>query len=84
MNRKEQLRKLQLILVMAFSIYPLILIVLKSIALGLLPFGWVIPDAGTAALLVGAGLVGGVAQIMLTAERFSGRRRNRILHGCVQ
>lgn len=43
MNRKEQLRKLQLILVMAFSIYPLILIVLKSMALGLLPFGWVIP-----------------------------------------
>lgn len=43
MKGKEQIRKLQLILVMAFSIYPLILIILKSTALGLLPFGWVFP-----------------------------------------
>lgn len=33
-----------------------------------LPFGWVVPQAGTAALLVGAGLIGGVAQIMLTSS----------------
>ena len=33
-----------------------------------LPFGWVVPGAGTAALLVGAGLIGGVAQIMLTSS----------------
>jgi len=33
-----------------------------------LPFGWVIPQAGTAALLIGAGLIGGVAQIMLTSS----------------
>lgn len=33
-----------------------------------LPFGWVVPEAGTAALLVGAGLIGGVAQILLTSS----------------
>jgi drug/metabolite transporter (DMT)-like permease len=32
------------------------------------PFGWVIPDPATAAQLIGAGLVGGVAQILLTAS----------------
>ena len=37
-----------------------------------LPFGWVMPDARTAALLVSCGLMGGVAQIMLTsAYRFA-------------
>lgn len=33
-----------------------------------LPFGWTVPDAGTAALLVCCGLMGGAAQIMLTAS----------------
>ena len=33
-----------------------------------LPFGWVVPDAGTAALLVAAGVMGGAAQIMLTSS----------------
>ncbi len=45
-----------------------------STILGLLtlPFGWVMPDARTAALLVGSGLLGGVAQILLTsAYRFA-------------
>ncbi|MTE01253.1 EamA family transporter [Paracoccus sp. YIM 132242] len=45
-----------------------------STILGLLtlPFGWVMPDARTAALLVGSGILGGVAQIMLTsAYRFA-------------
>ena len=32
-----------------------------------LPFGWVIPDWGTAAMLVTAGLIGGVGQILLTS-----------------
>lgn len=37
-----------------------------------LPFGWVMPDTVTAAMLVAAGLVGGVAQIFLTsAYRFA-------------
>ena len=37
-----------------------------------LPFGWVVPSAGIAALLVGAGLMGGVGQICLTsAYRFA-------------
>lgn len=31
-----------------------------------LPFGWVIPDATVAALLIGAGILGGMAQIFLT------------------
>jgi drug/metabolite transporter (DMT)-like permease len=30
------------------------------------PFGWVLPDPGQAALLVGAGIAGGIAQIFLT------------------
>lgn len=33
-----------------------------------LPFGWVVPDAGTAALLVVAGVMGGAAQVMLTSS----------------
>lgn len=33
-----------------------------------LPFGWVIPTAGEAALLVGSGLLGGVGQIFLTSS----------------
>lgn len=40
-----------------------------STLLGLLtlPFGWVMPDAGTLAMLVAIGLLGGVAQILLTS-----------------
>ena len=38
-----------------------------------LPFGWVIPTAFDAGLLISAGLVGGVAQILVTASyRFGG------------
>ena len=33
-----------------------------------LPFGWVVPDALDASLLIGAGLIGGVAQILVTAS----------------
>jgi drug/metabolite transporter (DMT)-like permease len=33
-----------------------------------LPWGWVVPSAGTTALLVTAGLLGGVGQILLTAS----------------
>jgi drug/metabolite transporter (DMT)-like permease len=41
------------------------------LALCTLPFGWVIPDAKTFGLLVLAGLIGGVAQILITsAYRF--------------
>jgi drug/metabolite transporter (DMT)-like permease len=36
------------------------------LALVTLPFGWVVPDAREAALLVSAGLLGGVGQILLT------------------
>ena len=41
-----------------------------STVLGLLtlPFGWVMPDGVTAALLVGSGLLGGLAQILLTSS----------------
>jgi drug/metabolite transporter (DMT)-like permease len=41
---------------------------LGGAALGLasLPFGWVIPDLATLGLLVAAGLVGGVGQLLLT------------------
>ena len=40
-----------------------------SAALGLLtlPFGWVMPDAMTLALLVATGLLGGIGQILLTS-----------------
>jgi drug/metabolite transporter (DMT)-like permease len=31
-----------------------------------LPFGWVVPTAGEAMLLVGAGFLGGIGQILLT------------------
>ncbi|MEO0765100.1 MAG: DMT family transporter [Pseudomonadota bacterium] len=38
-----------------------------------LPFGWVVPSAFDATLLIGAGLVGGVAQILVTSSyRFGG------------
>jgi len=37
------------------------------LALLTLPFGWVIPTGGTAAMLVAAGLIGGVAQICITS-----------------
>lgn len=38
-----------------------------------LPFGWVVPDTHVLAMLVGAGLIGGVAQIFITsAYRFAG------------
>ena len=41
------------------------------LALLTIPFGWVMPTGGTLALLVGAGLIGGVAQILVTsAYRF--------------
>ena len=32
-----------------------------------LPFGWIMPDTTTAMLLVGSGILGGVAQILLTS-----------------
>ncbi|WP_295046282.1 DMT family transporter [uncultured Paracoccus sp.] len=42
------------------------------LGLATLPFGWVMPDATTAAMLVGSGILGGVAQILLTsAYRFA-------------
>lgn len=38
-----------------------------------LPFGWVVPSATDAMLLIGAGLIGGVAQILVTSSyRFGG------------
>lgn len=36
-------------------------------SLATLPFGWVVPTAGEAAMLIAAGLIGGVAQILLTS-----------------
>ena len=41
---------------------------LAGMALGLasLPFGWVIPDLATLGLLILAGLIGGVGQLLLT------------------
>ncbi|MBE1281981.1 MAG: EamA family transporter [Rhodobacteraceae bacterium] len=33
-----------------------------------LPFGWVVPDWDVALMLIGAGLVGGVAQILITSS----------------
>lgn len=37
-----------------------------------LPFGWTVPDSGAIAMLVGAGVIGGVAQIFITsAYRFA-------------
>lgn len=44
----------------------------SGLSLLTLPFGWVVPEPGTLALLVMAGLVGGVAQILVTsAFRFA-------------
>ena len=41
------------------------------LSLATLPFGWVVPSAGTAGMLIPAGLIGGVGQILLTsAYRF--------------
>ncbi|KIC20005.1 DMT family transporter [Leisingera sp. ANG-Vp] len=40
----------------------------SALALLTAPFGWVMPDPQVAALLVGAGLVGGVAQILVTSS----------------
>lgn len=43
-----------------------------GISLITLPFGWVVPDARTAATLIAAGLLGGVGQVLLTsAYRFA-------------
>lgn len=33
-----------------------------------LPFGWVVPSSGEAVILIGAGLLGGVGQILLTSS----------------
>lgn len=38
------------------------------IALFTLPFGWTVPTAGTAAVLVLSGLIGGAAQILITSS----------------
>ena len=40
----------------------------SGLALLTLPFGWVVPAAGDAALLILAGILGGVGQIFLTAS----------------
>lgn len=40
----------------------------SGLALLTAPFGWVMPDPRALALLVGAGLVGGVAQILVTSS----------------
>ncbi|HRV63121.1 MAG TPA: DMT family transporter [Albidovulum sp.] len=39
-----------------------------GISLITLPFGWVVPDARTAATLIAAGLLGGVGQVLLTSS----------------
>ncbi len=39
-----------------------------TLSLFTLPFGWVVPSGQTAALLIGAGLLGGVAQILVTSS----------------
>lgn len=39
-----------------------------ALSLLTLPFGWAVPSMGGAAFLVGAGLVGGVGQILLTSS----------------
>lgn len=38
------------------------------LSLATIPFGWVWPTPGEAALLVGAGLIGGVGQVLLTSS----------------
>lgn len=42
-------------------------VVSAALALGTLPFGWVVPTGREAAFLVGAGLLGGLGQILLTS-----------------
>lgn len=44
------------------------LVTASVLSLVTLPFGWVVPDPGTAMLLIAAGLFGGLAQIMLTSS----------------
>ena len=44
------------------------LVTATLLSLVTMPFGWVVPDAGTAALLIAAGVMGGAAQIMLTTS----------------
>ncbi|WP_276303977.1 DMT family transporter [Paracoccus salipaludis] len=44
------------------------LVTASLLSLVTLPFGWVVPDAGTSGLLILAGLFGGLAQIMLTSS----------------
>ncbi|HMO06770.1 MAG TPA: DMT family transporter [Paracoccaceae bacterium] len=39
----------------------------SGLALVTLPFGWVVPTAGEAAMLVACGLLGGIGQILLTS-----------------
>jgi drug/metabolite transporter (DMT)-like permease len=39
-----------------------------SLSLVTLPFGWTVPDPVTAAMLVAAGLLGGVGQVLLTSS----------------
>ena len=39
-----------------------------GLSLVTLPFGWALPGPGDAALLVGAGLLGGVGQVLLTSS----------------
>lgn len=40
----------------------------SALSLATLPFGWVVPTVHQAALLIGAGLLGGVGQIFLTSS----------------
>ncbi|UWQ91548.1 DMT family transporter [Aliisedimentitalea scapharcae] len=40
----------------------------SGLSLLTLPFGWVVPDLQTTLLLIGAGLVGGIAQILVTSS----------------
>lgn len=40
----------------------------SALSLLTLPFGWVVPEGDVLALLIGAGLLGGVAQILVTAS----------------
>lgn len=60
MSRKEQYRKLQLILVMAFSIYPLAMIVLKSWAPDLLGLGILFPAVYVVLAMVAINLKGSI------------------------
>lgn len=40
----------------------------SGLSLLTMPFGWILPDAKTLVLLIGAGFVGGVAQILVTSS----------------